>query len=153
MGRGRRRAWCGKGKEEVGTTVEDEYWGRASPRECDGGRRNCVGEEVEGRSRRGGRWGDMKRGRKLGGGAGRVVKEWREASGTRNSWPSNFLLPSRNIQPVPLKPPGLGSSHPTRLLVVRGPSREDAAGASNATYSRPLSQLMFLFWAPHYFLL
>lgn len=66
--------------------------------------------------------------------------------------PIFFSLP-RNIQPVPLKPPGLGSSHLTRLLVVRGPSREDAAGASNATYSRPLSQLMFLFWAPHYFLL
>lgn len=44
-------------------------------------------------------------------------------------------------------------SHANPLAGCQEASGEDAAGASNATYSQPLSQLMFLFWAPHYFLL
>lgn len=70
--------------------------------------------------------------------------------------PSNFLPPPPEHPACAFVASWAGlQSHanPSGLLVVRGPSREGSAGVSNATYSRPLSQLMFLFWAPHYFLL
>lgn len=39
--------------------------------------------------------GETWEGEESGAGVGRSrEEEWREASGTRNSWPSNFLLPS-----------------------------------------------------------
>lgn len=77
MGRGRRK-WERQWRMSIG-----EEQALESVMEAEG---IVWGEEVEGRSRRGGRWGDMKRGRKLGGGGGRS-REGVE----RGKWNSELL--------------------------------------------------------------
>lgn len=121
-------------------------WGRSQKSLC--------GEEVEGYTKK-------EEGGSGGGGGGETGEGRRKLEncdgGKRRRSRSSALPP---IPPLPEQPArafvasrtGL-QSHANPLDGCQEASGEDAAGASNATYSRPLSQLMLLFWAPHYFLL